>query len=114
MKFRFKQLKLNKKLRRALVFFVVLSLGIGFAYIQSDLNINTFLTAIKGKWQLDYNNFQIPDGSSATLESINYNSETDKITFTASLNSLSDTYSFTFTIQNVGTIEAELKDIVLS
>ena len=114
MKFRFKQLKLNKKLRRAFVFFVVLSLGIGFAYIQSDLNINTFLTAIKGKWQLDYTNFKADTNSTATDDSYNYNNETNKITFTAPLNSLSDYYSFSFDIENNGTIEAKLNNYTIN
>ena len=92
----------------------MLSLGIGFAYIQSDLNINTFLTAIKGKWQLDYTNFKADTNSTATDDSYNYNNETNKITFTAPLNNLSDYYSFSFDIENNGTIEAKLNNYTIT
>ena len=104
MRFRLRQLKLNKKLRRAFVFFIVLFLGIGFAYIQSDLNINTFLTAIKGKWEI---NVGSQDG--------NYDSSSEdgkhiNISFDATLNNLEDSFSYKLYLSNNGTIDAELYD----
>ena len=114
MRFVFRRLKLNKKLRRAFVFFVVLSLGIGFAYIQSDLNINTLLTAIKGKWDLDITNITPDENSTATNENISYDSNKMKFNLTVPLNSLDDYYSFSFDIENNGNIEAKLNEFVTS
>ena len=108
----------DKKSKYLIVLLLLLIIGIGYAAIQSNLNIKgTALIKISG-WNVHFENLHVTDGSvainktagdvAASIE------ETNKTTvdYVVSLNKPGDFYEFTVEAVNGGTIDAKIESIV--
>lgn len=110
---RLKRRKNQNKNLFSLLITLLLFMGIGYAYISSQVFMSGTATAQKQKWNIELTNLTIDQDSTATTESIKLIDRKLEGHFTASLNSIDDYYSFYFDIENNGTIDAMLSNIEL-
>ena len=106
-------LQIGNKGKGITIFALIILLGIGFAYLSTQLNISTNARVSGNKWNVYFDNIKVSSGSvSSDLPFIDNSSNT--ILFTANLNSIGDYYEFTVDVVNDGTIDAVLNSIVMT
>ena len=103
---------INKnKIYALILLFLITFISVGYAYLNSMLNINGTLKVNKNIWNVHFENIIKKQGSAtATSEAIITN-ETE-INFTVELQKPGDFYSFTTDVVNSGTIDAMLGEIL--
>ncbi len=106
--------KKNNKLVYVLVA-LILFLGLGYAFLQTDLTINGTGKIAASSWNIYFDNVQVTTGS-ATLQTgdsiptINSTTLTD-ITYTITLKEPGDFYEFEVAVVNGGTLDAMIGTI---
>ena len=112
--------KLKKKIRnrrflrnkRSFIFIAVLFMGIGFAYLSSNLTITGNTSVSGNSWNIYFTNVQVTDGSvDATVAPITSGTNTTSIDYTVTLDKPGDFYEFTVDAVNNGTIDAMIESI---
>ncbi|MBR2678760.1 MAG: hypothetical protein IKE63_05025 [Bacilli bacterium] len=89
---------------------LILILGIGYAVIQSNLNINGTANMGNPRWNIHWENVQVKEGSvSASTPTIN--SAQTTVTYSVVLNIPGDYYEFTVDAVNSGTIDGMIDSI---
>ena len=89
---------------------LILILGIGYAVIQSNLNINGTANMGNPRWNIHWENVQVKEGSvSASTPTIN--SAQTTVTYSVVLNIPGDYYEFTVDAVNSGTIDGMIASI---
>ena len=108
-KLRTKQFMRNK---RSFILLTILSMGIGFAYLTSNLTI-TGNTAVSGNsWKVYFTNVQVSEGSvEASVAPTATGTDTTSIDYTILLDKPGDFYEFTVDVVNAGTIDAMIESI---
>ena len=105
--------KLAKRKKQSVVSIIVnliLILGIGYALIQSNLNINGTANMGAPTWNIHWANVQVKEGSvSASTPTIN--SAQTTVTYSVVLNVPGDYYEFTVDAVNSGTIDGMIESI---
>ena len=93
------------KKKKYLLFFIIIFISIGFAYLSTNLNI-TGSSLIKGNsWDVHFENVQVTSGSvTATTPTITNNAH--QVNYTVTLNMPGDYFEFTVDAVNDGTIDA--------
>ena len=90
----------------------ILLLGLGFAYLNSNLSINGTTNITSASWNIYWNNVQVSDGSitdiitPATIQSGN-----TLVVFNVNLTEPGDYYEFTVDAKNDGSIDAMIGDL---
>lgn len=95
---------------------MILLLGMGFAAGRADLKINGHAKMDNMKWKIHFIDLDERNTNTITATTpaaIDPNDDT-KITFAVDNMNMGDTYEFDVDIENAGTIDAELKSMVLS
>ena len=108
--------KNKKRLLISVIMLLVLSIGIGYAYISSNLSITGSTKISSNTWDIHFNNIVVDNGSvsiptgyqAATID----NSDTTKITYSILLNRPGDYYEFTVDIVNSGTIDGMIENVI--
>ena len=96
--------------RKRLLFLLILGLGIGFAYLSTQLNINGATNVLGSKWSVYFDNIVVSEGSmEAELPTIDTNKTT--VDFGVTLANPGDYYEFTVDVVNDGTIDAMIESI---
>ncbi len=90
----------------------VLGVGIGYAYINTDLEILGTAKVKDAKWDVHFDNYSLAVGSVTPAASPSIVDTT--MTFAASLVSPGDFYEFTIDVENEGTINAVLSNFSVS
>lgn len=101
-------MKYKKKKRRLLLttlFILILSIGVGYAYLSSNLSIRGNMGIAKATWVVRFENIVIQNDSNDTSFPTINNTE-DAVSFTVTLAQPKDLYHFTMDIKNAGTIDA--------
>ena len=110
-----KRIKFKKKMSimYILLFVVMLSLGTGYAYIKSDLNINGTAKIKNARFDVHFANLNVTSGSvtATTPASI---TDTTTVGFVATLENPNDYYEFTVDVVNNGTMDAMIDDFTIS
>lgn len=105
----------EQKMRNALffTFFSLLFIGVGYAVITSNLNINGILSVDKISWDVHFENYteDINNNIEATYEFINDNTA---LQYNLTLVKPGDKYSATFDIVNDGTIDAMVSSVSMT
>ena len=105
----------NKKFlrnKRSFIFLLVLCLGVGFAFLSSQLTITGNTSVSGNKWSVYFNNVQVTDGSvEATVAPTTSGTTTTSIDYTVTLDKPGDFYEFTVDAVNNGTIDAMIESI---
>ena len=89
---------------------IILLLGIGYALIQQDLNINGTANLNNPTWDIYWNNVQVSSGSVSASTPVIDSSETT-VSYTVTLNKPGDFYEFSVDAVNAGTIDAMIEEI---
>ena len=90
-------------------FLLLLGIGIGYAIIQSDLNLNGLTDIGTNTWDIHFANVQVTTGSvtASTPATINPSDNT-KVNYSITLDKPGDFYEFTVDIVNAGTLPGEI------
>ena len=111
-KLRVKKFQINKK---SFIMITVLCLGIGFAYLTSNLIITGNTTVTGNKWNVYFTNVQVSEGSvEATIAPVTSGTDTTSIDYEVSLDKPGDFYEFTVDAVNDGTINAMIEEIFMT
>ena len=105
-----KNIQYNKK---SFIILLILCMGIGFAFLTSNLNIIGNTSVSGNSWNVYFDNVQVSEGSvEASLPTIDTNKT--KVNFSIELASPGDYYEFTVDAVNDGTIDAMIDTIIKS
>ena len=89
---------------------LILCMGIGFAFLTSNLVINGNMTVSGNTWDIYFQNIQVSSGS-VQAESPVIDTNKTRVDFTANLKGPGDFYEFTVDAVNKGTVNAEIESI---
>ncbi len=92
-----------------LLFVVLASLGVGYSYIKSNLNINGTANVTAANWDVHFANLNVTTGSVTASSPANI-TNTTTVEFAATLDEPEEFYEFTVDIVNNGTIDAMIDD----
>ena len=111
------KLRRNKYLRnkKSFLFLLILCLGIGFAFLSTQLTITGNTSVSGNKWSVYFNNVQITEGSvDASVVPTTTGTTTTSLEYTVSLDKPGDFYEFTVDAVNDGTIDAMIESITMT
>ena len=99
----------KKDLIKVSIILLVVAIGLGYAYINSDLNINGTAQVNSANWDVHWANVQVTNGSvSASSPTI---SNQTTVNYSVVLDQPGDYYEFTVDAVNGGTIDAMIDTI---
>ena len=110
------KLKLRKKRffrnKKSFIFLLLLCLGVGFAFLSTQLNITGNTSVSGNKWSIYFNNVQVSEGSvDASVVPTTTGTNTTSLDYTVTLDKPGDFYEFTVDAVNNGTIDAMIDSI---
>ena len=98
--------------RKSFILVSVLCMGIGFAFLSSNLTITGNTSVSGNKWNVYFNNVQVSEGSvDASVVPTTTGTSTTSIDYTVTLDKPGDFYEFTVDAVNNGTIDAMIESI---
>ena len=101
--------------RRTFIFITILSIGVGFAYLTSNLTITGNTSVSGNKWSVYFTNVQISAGSvEASVAPTVNDADATSLEYTVNLDKPGDYYEFTVDAVNDGTINAMIESIVMT
>ena len=108
------KLKRNRFLRnkKSFIFLLILCLGVGFAFLSTQLNITGNTSVSGNKWSVYFDNVQVSEGSvDASVVPTTTGTTTTSLNYTVLLDKPGDFYEFTVDAVNAGTIDAMVESI---
>ena len=109
-------MKKNKKnLIYSILLLILLFIGIGYAYLTSNLSITGSTEIAANSWNIHFENIQITEGSVAietggSAATVNPSDDTE-VTYSIKLNRPGDFYEFTVDVKNDGTLDGMIESI---
>ena len=101
--------------KKSFIFLLILCLGVGFAFLSTQLNITGNTSVSGNKWSVYFTNVEITEGSvDATVEPTTTGTTTTSLEYTVLLDKPGDYYEFTVDAVNAGTIDAMIDSINLT
>ena len=101
---------MNKKCIMMIFVLVLLGLGLGYAALQTNLNITGTTVLKDNRWDIHLENVSVNNESvSASTPTINTNKDT--VTYSVTLNQPGDFYEFTVDAKNDGSIDGMISNI---
>ena len=98
--------------RKAFILMTVLCMGIGFAFLSSNLTITGNTSVSGNKWNVYFTNVQVSENSvEASVVPTTSGTSTTSIDYTVTLDKPGDFYEFTVDAVNNGTIDAMIQNI---
>ena len=108
-KARQKKFQMNKK---SFIFLLILCLGVGFAFLSTQLTITGNTSVSGNKWSIYFNNVQVNKASvDASVVPTTTGTTTTSLNYTVLLDKPGDFYEFTVDAVNAGTIDAMIESI---
>ena len=111
------KLRRNNFLRnkKSFIFLLILCLGVGFAFLSTQLNITGNTSVSGNKWSVYFNKVDITEGSvEASVEPTVTGTTTTSLEYTVLLDKPGDYYEFTVEAKNDGTIDAMIDSITMT
>ena len=108
------KLRKNKFMRnkKSFIFLLILCLGVGFAFLTSNLTITGNTSVSGNKWSVYFNSVDVSTGSvEATVDPAVTGTTTTSLNYTVLLDKPGDYYEFTVEAKNDGTIDAMIESI---
>ena len=103
-------MRIDKDNIKIILILLVVCLGIGYSYLNTELNINGTANINSANWSVYWNNVQVESGSvSAPTPTID--SDKTTVSYTVTLEKPGDYYEFTVDAVNAGTIDAMIETI---
>ncbi len=106
-------MRANKREKIAFVLFsIIILLGIGYAYLSTNLSIDGISNITRANWNVHFENVQVTQGSVTTVtQAPTINSDLVSINYAITLNEPGDFYEFTVDVKNSGTIDAMIETV---
>lgn len=100
----------RRKYRYLMLIVILLSIGVGYAFLTKDLKINGTVHINDSDWNVHFANYQKTNNSTITPTSGNepviVGVNTHEISYTVNFNEPGDVYEFTVDVVNGGTLDA--------
>ena len=103
-------MKIDKDNIKIILILLVVCLGIGYSYLNTELNINGTANINSANWSVYWNNVQVESGS-VTAPTPTIDSDKTTVSYTVTLEKPGDYYEFTVDAVNAGTIDAMIETI---
>ena len=103
--------KKRKTTYLAVIFALLISIGIGYAYLSSTLYINGNVTITKNNWDVHFENIVVTKNSANASVIPTLTDNNTKIIASINLDAPGSFYEFTVDVVNKGTIDAMLSEI---
>ena len=104
----------KKNLYKSIILVVILLIGIGYAYLTSNLSISGNTNVSTNTWNIHFENLNVSTGSISTSSPATINAAGDAITYTIDLNRPKEYYEFTVDVKNDGTLPGKVSISSLS
>lgn len=104
----------SKKVSITILFLVITMMGVGYAYINSTLNIGGTTKIIKNTWDVHFDNITTVNSTLTDDESITISTDKTNVTFNVNLETIEDAYQIDLDVVNDGGIDAMLNSISLT
>ncbi len=105
-------MKRSRKHRYLMLIVLLLSVGVGYAFLTTDLKINGTVNINDSNWNVHFANYQRTNNSTITPTSGNepviVGDNTREISYTVGFNEPGEVYEFTVDIVNGGTMDATI------
>ena len=98
----------KKRILYVSLFFLLLLISIGYAYISTSLSINGNTTIAANSWSIHFANLSIKEGSVIATTPAAIQTDTTNISYSVELASPGDFYEFEVDVVNAGTIPGKL------
>ena len=103
-------MRIDKDNIKIILILLVVCLGIGYSYLNTELNINGTANINSANWSVYWNNVQVSNGS-VTAPTPTIDSDKTTVSYTVTLEKPGDYYEFTVDAVNAGTIDAMIESI---
>ena len=103
-------MRIDKDNIKIILILLVVCLGIGYSYLNTELNINGTANINSANWSVYWNNVQVESGS-VTAPTPTIDSDKTTVSYTVTLEKPGDYYEFTVDAVNGGTIDAMIDTI---
>ena len=103
-------MKIDKDNIKIILILLVVCLGIGYSYLNTELNINGTANINSANWSVYWNNVQVESGS-VTAPTPTIDSDKTTVSYSVTLEKPGDYYEFTVDAVNAGTIDAMIETI---
>ena len=103
-------MRIDKDNIKIILILLVVCLGIGYSYLNTELNINGTANINSANWSVYWNNVQVKAGS-VTAPTPTIDSDKTTVSYTVTLEKPGDYYEFTVDAVNAGTIDAMIETI---
>ena len=103
--------KNKKRLYFTLLFLLAISIGVGYAYLTSNLKINGTTKISKNTWDIHFEDVTMINNTVSAANPTLTSSNT-VVTFSPTLKTPGDEYSFSVKVVNAGSIDAMLSEVV--
>ena len=100
----------KRNLTYLLFLFILLSMGIGYAVLNTTLGIDGTSKLANAKWDIHFDNIQVKDGSVTPTSAATITDNT-AVAFSVTLENPGDYYDFNIDVVNAGTINAMIDTI---
>ena len=105
----------RKKIRnKNYIFLLILCMGIGFALLSTQIQINGMTTLIGSTWDVYLSNVQVIGENAQVITPPTIDENKTKLAFEIKLNQPGDFYEFTVNAVNNGTVDAMISDVTLT
>ncbi len=104
----------RKKFIYSIFLILLLVIGIGYAYLTSNLSISGNTNVSTNSWNIHFENLNVSTGSISTSSPATINAAGDAITYTIDLNRPKEYYEFTVDVKNDGTLPGKVSISTLS
>ncbi len=102
--------KQKKRQLYRLLFLFLLCMGIGYAALTSNLNINGIANIANSSWDIHFENIQVKDGSITPDSAANIDTDTS-VSYEVTLSQPGDFYEFNVDVVNDGTIDGMISTV---
>ena len=108
-RFRYKSFKHSRNnLGLTIICLVILFVGIGYAYLTSNLSISGTTGIVGNSWDIHFENLNVKDGSVTATNPATIQSNKVDITYSIRLERPKDYYEFTVDVKNDGTLPGKV------
>ncbi len=95
-----------------IILLVIIAIGVGYAYLTSNLSITGITEVGANNWDIHFNNLQVTNGSvTATTPATIDENDTTKINYEITLSRPKEYYEFTVDVVNAGSLDGMIRSI---
>ena len=109
-----KRINNKKNLYKSIILLVILVIGIGYAYLTSNLSISGQTEVVANTWNIHFENLNVLEGSVTASTPATIQSNNTDIIYSINLSRPKDYYEFTVDVKNDGTLPGKVSISTLS